>query len=113
MTSHTPAQTLISVRQTIGRYAWCLSLSLVLGVMSLAAYRSTALLNVSAPIMGSTQATPLNPVLQRVVDCLQTHSSDQPLHALAAPRDPATQSALDYIRAHTSDQPQCAAASWN
>ncbi len=113
MTAHTFAQTLTSVRQTLGRYTWWLSFSLVLVVAVLAAYRSPPLPNISAPIMRSTQVAPLNPALQSVVDCLRTHSSDQPLLAPAGPLDPATQSALDYIHAHSNDQPQCAAASWN
>jgi len=113
MTSHTLAQTLTNIRQTIDRYAWWLGLSLVLGVAVLAANRSIPVPTVSAPIARGTQATPLNPALQSVMDYLRIHSSDQPLHVSAAPRDPATQSALDYIRAHRSDRPQHAAALWD
>ena len=113
MASRTLARTLTNIRQMLGRYAWWLGLSLMLGLVVLAAYRSTPIPIVSVPIMRSTQAAPLNPALESVFDCLRTHSSDQPLPTPAAPHDPATQSALDYIRAHSGDQPNCAAVSWN
>jgi hypothetical protein len=103
-----------NLRQTIGRYAGWLGLSLVLGMVAIAAYRSTPVSTGVAPVVRSTQATLPHPALQRVIDCLATHRSDQSLLVSGARSDPATRSTLDYIRAHQlADRPQCAAASWN
>jgi hypothetical protein len=113
MTTHTLAQTLTNVRQIIGRYAWWLGLSLVLGLAAVGAYHTTPVPTVSAPMVRGTQAVPLDPALQSVMDYLRAHSSDQPLHVSAVLHDPATQSALDYIRAHSGDRAQRAATPWN
>jgi hypothetical protein len=113
MTTQTLAHTLTNMRQAIGRSAWWLGLSLVLAEAVLAAYRSTAVPTVSAPVVRGTRAAPLDPALQRVLDYLRGHSSDQPLRTPAGPRDPATQSALDYIRAHQGDRPHRTSAPWD
>jgi len=101
-------------RQMIGRYAGWLGLSLVLGMVAIAASRSTPVSTGVAPVVRSTQARLRHPALQSMIDCLAPHRSDQPLLVPVARPDPATRSTLDYIRAHQlADRPQCAAASWN
>jgi hypothetical protein len=108
MTTHTVAQTLTSIRQTIGRYAWWLGLSFALVVAALAAYRSVSAPAVSIPEVRSGEApvARLDPAQQSVLDYLRAHSANQPLLAPATSLDPAQQSVLDYLRAHRAVETQ-------
>ena len=112
MTAYTMSQTLTNLRQALRRYAWWLSLSLVLLVAAFAAYRSISIPATSAPVASSTaQTMPVNPAQQAVRDYLRAHSSDQPIQAPAPPLDPAQQSVMNYVNAHNRvDQ---APASWD
>jgi hypothetical protein len=106
MTTHTIAQTLTNIRQTIGRYSLWLGLSLVLGVAALAAYRYTTVPAVSIPEVRSIQAPAarLDPAQQSVLDYLRAHSATQPNRTAVVTVDPAQQSVLDYLRAHSANQ---------
>src|SRR5438309_1515575 len=106
MTTHTVAQTLTNIRQTIGRSAWWLGLSFALVVVALAAYRSVSAPAVSIPEVSSVQvpAARLDPAQQSVMDYLRTHRAVE-----TRPLDPAQQSVMDYLRAHSAIQPRRAA----
>ena len=98
MTTHTVAQTLTNVRQTIGRSAWWLGLSLVLVVAALATYHYTTVPAVSVSEVSSvrTPAARLDPAQQSVLDYLRVHGAVQ-----TQPLDPAQQRVMDYLRAHS------------
>ncbi|HEY3231059.1 MAG TPA: hypothetical protein VGJ87_17665 [Roseiflexaceae bacterium] len=111
MTTHTVAQTLNNIRQTIGRYVWWLGLSLVLVVATLAAYRSVSAPTVSIPEVRSIQAPAarLDPAQQGIFDYLRVHSGERASRA-APSLDAAQQSVMDYLRAHSTAQPLSAPA---
>ena len=101
MTTYTMSQSLTNLRHALRRYAWWLSLSLVLVVAALAVYRSVSMPVASAPIASSTPPTmSVNPAQQAVFDYLWAHKSNQPIQAPAATLDPAQQSVMNYLHAH-------------
>jgi putative exporter of polyketide antibiotics len=101
MTAYTMSQTLTNLRQALRRYAWWLSLSLVLVMAALAAYRSISMPAAAAAVASSApQTISVNPAQQGVFDYLWAHSCNQPIQATAAALDPAQQSVMDYLHAH-------------
>ena len=106
MTAYTMSQSLTNLRLALRRYAWWLSLSLVLVVAAFAAYRAVSMPVTSAPVVSSTpQTMSVNPVQQGVFDYLWAHSRNQPTQAPTATLDPAQQSVMSYLHAHNRVDP--------
>jgi hypothetical protein len=107
MTSYTLSRSLINLRQALRRYAWWLSLVLVLIVIVFAAYRAVAMPAAAVPSVSRTsQSPPVNPARQAVLDYLSAHSSEQPSPAPTATFNPAQQSVMNYVYAHKrAEQP--------
>jgi hypothetical protein len=107
MTTYAMLQGLTNLRQALRRYAWWLSLVLVLVVLAFAAYRTVPMPAVAAPITNSTaQTMSVNPAQQAIFDYLWAHSSKQPIQVSAATVDPAQQSVMHYLHVHDRvDQP--------
>jgi putative exporter of polyketide antibiotics len=112
MATFTMSQTLTNLHQALRRYAWWLSLSLVLVVAAFAAYRAVSMPAASAPITSSTpQTMSASPAQQAVFDYLWAHNSNQPIQKPAATFEPAQQSVMLYLHAH--DRADQAPAFWD
>ncbi len=104
MPTHTRAQTLTSVRQTIGRSIGWLGLSLVLGGAALAISHDATVPAISIPEESGipTPVARLDVAQQSVMDYLRAHSTI-PSHAAAVVMvDPAQHGVLNYLRMHAA-----------
>src|SRR5215217_6831099 len=98
MTTYTMSETLTNLRQALRKYAWWLSLILVLFAAVSAGYWAISQPVVAAPIISSTsQSMSMNPAQQAVFDYLWAHSSNRPNQAPTETLDPAQQSVMQYL----------------